>query len=622
MLAGRGAAPFSDPYPLWFDYDEEARQQIHNSVFDVGCFRVFHLHRAEVSLPEYPGQAKECICTPRGPGHTGLFRLSTPERPLPRAKNVATCLKFSPPSDDHWALTMDQVFDSALAQLAQNRLDKESVAAMAALEEDADPPSRSGKGRPLPRSSKGKHPPPEPLPNLGGAASMSGVTPKLPDETLQKTKKVLNSLRDLQLRMVFDIGGMKVVDQQLTDFLIVDFLRLQTMLGKDLIHNIKSYHTKILKAATVLEEDLAGYLRDSVSPAIEQWVRSSMRRFKNNCTTYCLLPEAEFDCTRLEVDEFLMSRLCETVSQKGSKTLMEKLAERVSLSQGRVWQLMESPEMSNPEVVGWVSTAISATQPYLSVTFRGSFEGLLGQLGLSLADGSPPPLSQREGYITRFAEAISKLFRDRGVAFDDDWVDQVIRHWHHRDEFKERYASKAPAGVGGAFLPELLQFLDHLHRQEMENLEQDLDFGEPVGAEIWESFKEDEIPHPRNLLEQMWWLVQQNVHVQTDPTPEDEEDNPEPPDNPNDGEDANPPKGGPGGGNPPGRSGTPGTPAAPGGTPAGPLGEAGEQQLLGMEEEDIVETGQQPPSSGQQLVIAPAGASKPIPDPFVSLPPM
>ena len=334
VFAGRGAAPFSDPYPLWFDCDEDARRQIHNSVFDVGCFRVFHLHRAEVSLPEYPGQAKECICTPQGPGHAGHFRLSTPERPLPRAKNVATCLRFSTPSDDHWALAMDQVFDSALALLAQNRLNKESAAAMAALEENVDPPSRSGKGRPLLRSSKGKHLPPEPLPNLGGAASTSGLTPKVPDETLQKTKKVLNNLKDLKLHMVFDIGGMKVVDQQLTDFLIVDFLCLRTMLGEDLIHNVKSYHTKILKAATVLEEDLAGYLHDSVSPAIEQRVRSSMRRFKNNCTAYCLLPEAEFDCTRLEVDEFLMSRLRETVSQKGSKTLMEKLAERVSFSQG------------------------------------------------------------------------------------------------------------------------------------------------------------------------------------------------------------------------------------------------------------------------------------------------
>ena len=34
--------------------------------------------------------------------------------------------------------------------------------------------------------------------------------------------------------MVYDIGGMKVVDQQLTDFLMVDFLRLRTMLGEDL----------------------------------------------------------------------------------------------------------------------------------------------------------------------------------------------------------------------------------------------------------------------------------------------------------------------------------------------------------------------------------------------------
>ena len=364
------------------------------------------------------------------------------------------------------------------------------------------------------------------------------------DETLQKTKRALNNVRDLQLCMVFDIGGMKIVDQQLTDFVMVEFLCLRTMIGEDLLRNVRSYHSKIEDAVRVLEDDLTGYLELSVSPAVVQRVKSSVRRFSNNCAVYRLLPEAEFDCTRLEVDEFLMSRLRQTISQQGSKTLVGKLAERVRLSQGRIWELMESPEMSDPEVAGRVSTAISATQPYLSITLGGSFEGLLGQLGLNLADDSPPPLSQREGYIRRFGEALTKLFKDKGMDYDEDWIDQVVRNWHHRDEFKKRYASKAPAGAEGPFLPELLQFLDRLHEREMENLEQDLEFGEPKGAEVWESFKEEEVPHPRNLLEQMLRLVQQTVRARSGPTPGGGAEEPDIPDDPGDGD---PLKGGYGG---------------------------------------------------------------------------
>ena len=77
-----------------------------------------------------------------------------------------------------------------------------------------------------------------------------------------------------------------------------------------------------------------------------------------------------------------------------------------------------------------------------------------------------------------------------------DWVDQVVRTWNHKDEFQKRLASKTPAGLGGPLLPELFPFLEHLHKQEMENLDQDLDLGEMEGAEVWESFKEDEVPHP------------------------------------------------------------------------------------------------------------------------------
>ena len=124
------------------------------------------------------------------------------------------------------------------------------------------------------------------------------------DETLQKTKRALNNVKDLQLRMVFDIGGMKIVDQQLTDFVMVEFLRLRTMIGEDLLRTVRSYHSKIEGAVRALEEDLTGYLGLSVSPAVVQRVKSSVRQFSNNCAVYRLLPETEYECSRLEVDEF------------------------------------------------------------------------------------------------------------------------------------------------------------------------------------------------------------------------------------------------------------------------------------------------------------------------------
>ena len=156
VLSGRGAAPFTEPYPLWFDYDSGERLQEcgQGAALMTRAFRVFQLHRAIVPMNDLPNQeAQECICTPRGPGHTGLFRRSTPERALPRAKNVATLIRFAAPSDKHWALTMDQAFDTALAQLAQSRLDKESAVDMAATEQSTRPSLR-GKVGPTAQTSK------------------------------------------------------------------------------------------------------------------------------------------------------------------------------------------------------------------------------------------------------------------------------------------------------------------------------------------------------------------------------------------------------------------------------------------------------------------------------------
>ena len=103
-----------------------------------------------------------------------------------------------------------------------------------------------------------------------GEASTSGLSSRVSDETLERLKRALNNLRDLQLWAILDIGGMKVVDQQLTDLLIVEFLHLRMMLGEDLMNNIRSYHSKILDVSTVLEEDLTSYLGNTVSPAVVQ----------------------------------------------------------------------------------------------------------------------------------------------------------------------------------------------------------------------------------------------------------------------------------------------------------------------------------------------------------------
>ena len=329
---------------------------------------------------------------------------------------------------------------------------------------------------------------------------------------------------------------------------------------------------------------------------------------------YCLLPEAEFDCSKLEAKEFLATHLHQTVAQKDSTTLVEKLARRVSSSQGRIRQLMEAPEMSDPNVASRVSVAMSATQPLLPTTLGSSFEGLMGQLGLNLTDTSEPPLTQREGYIERFAEAISGLFRDKGVDFEPNWIEQVVRHWDHKDEFEKRLAQPASVRLGGPLLPEFLPFLKHLHRQEMEDLEGDLDLGALEGVEVWESFKEEEVPHPQNLLNQMWRLVQKTVDnhppeeegedpgFQGDPAPQREE--------PRDRD-------------PPDRPGMPSTPATPQAFEQETFEGVDDQQLLGDKEEDQeVEVEQQPLVTSQQLPAVPAGILKPSSNPYVSLPQM
>ena len=57
-------------------------------------------------------------------------------------------VEFAAPSDNHWSLALDQVFDSTLAQLAQDHLDREATAAQASLEEGPATSTHHGKKLP------------------------------------------------------------------------------------------------------------------------------------------------------------------------------------------------------------------------------------------------------------------------------------------------------------------------------------------------------------------------------------------------------------------------------------------------------------------------------------------
>ena len=42
----------------------------------------------------------------------------------------------------------------------------------------------------------------------------------------------------MQLQAAYDVGGVKIVDQYLTDNLMTEFIRIQSMLGEELMNNI------------------------------------------------------------------------------------------------------------------------------------------------------------------------------------------------------------------------------------------------------------------------------------------------------------------------------------------------------------------------------------------------
>ena len=144
------------------------------------------------------------------------------------------------------------------------------------------------------------------------------------DETLKKVKKFLRELCASQLQSIYDMGGVKLVDQHLT---MVEFLRLRTLLGEDLKTNIQVLHDKTIEASHNLEADVLKFLGSGAPEIQQRAVKNSFEHFWKTCTTHSLTPPLLWLCAQEDADVFLQQHLQKAASQAEAFNLIEKLSD-------------------------------------------------------------------------------------------------------------------------------------------------------------------------------------------------------------------------------------------------------------------------------------------------------
>ena len=115
------------PYPLWLDYTAKGLIKEAPKQAPLCCFRAFYLHRIVAVAPEELSGLAPYMYTPRCRGQDPFLEPNIPEvAPESSVKWAQWNIRVTDPSDFHWSLLEDKAFNAHLAQVQQDRTNKEA----------------------------------------------------------------------------------------------------------------------------------------------------------------------------------------------------------------------------------------------------------------------------------------------------------------------------------------------------------------------------------------------------------------------------------------------------------------------------------------------------------------
>ena len=285
--------------------------------------------------------------------------------------------------DGHWNVTNDQIYPACLEGFRRRHESSQASQANKSAER-----SGTGGGSPTcamtPASTTSSQPPPTPT---LGAHEVRGI---LCD--------TLDQVYALRLETLQEMGFIWEVDRALAKSIMVEFLRLQLIVGDDLNTSLRAMHADLEATTAELMRDMDIAAQNSTAlPSKNPAVRVALHRFTDLVRLKLALLLAQVGTAQEDMERFLHHRLEELRSQTDMKNLIDSLSQRIATHQSRVHQIVYSEPLENIEVTLRVLLGVAADQSMESNFFPGILEGLLGRLSITTPGEKNPPTLAKEG---------------------------------------------------------------------------------------------------------------------------------------------------------------------------------------------------------------------------------
>ena len=373
-------------------------------------FRGFRLHTVwttqagedlvrHVAFPHFLGEA-----------HLPMLEYEPERIPQELIQSPKMAVNLRPPSNDHWNIVSDLVLPLIQGTLRQWREAKQVALHQEERSEgaEASPMEVSAPGKSLQVEAEGSR----------EAPPGESVLPK--QCVIETMQEILEHIHALCLQNTHEMGSVQELDRTLAHMLMVEFARLQLVIGWDLTKSLIALRINLETSSEAFLLDVAKTLNLHPTDPASHRLKAILQGFQQATSLRVNLPLMELQAAQKDIEGFLQHHLQEISSQTETRELVEGLTRKMSVHASRVRDLVSIPELAEQEVSLRVNTGLAANQPLKANFFSGILEGVAGRLGLVPPGATDPPVSARAGVSCQWAaalrEAVQKMEgRDIGV---------------------------------------------------------------------------------------------------------------------------------------------------------------------------------------------------------------
>ena len=195
-----------------------------------------------------------------------------------------------------------------------------------------------------------------------------------------------------------DMGCVREVEQVVVSTLMVEFARLQAILGEDLTQSLSALRSELEASSEALSADMLNVLNlHPGNPGFSR-VKELLQKHHQLVSLKVNLPLNELEAAKEDLNRFLQERLRELGSSPQVQEALGEIAWRLLGYNRRVTETIHTtPGVERPGVFNQIVLTLAVEQPMEVVLLPGILDGLSTRLGMPAPGVVNLPASAREG---------------------------------------------------------------------------------------------------------------------------------------------------------------------------------------------------------------------------------